>query len=218
MAMGQRVSRLASLLLDPEEESIDVRSLPPAVEPLIADVSSPGGHLGTGRVSTQKRARTPNDVTLAVRDTQFPGARVRSLGQAEGIEFKLIRQKFDVMPSSGAVFGHAENACHRFIQSRGGPELAVFKVGITSNPTQRWTSYVEQNFQYMMVMLSSDDLSLVEALEAHLVRLFKALPGCRNDLPGGESMRCKDRTPRFSGPYHCYIVGSPANLNCRIGS
>ena len=206
----RRMKRLASIFcdLDYDEDHIDVTALPPAELEKPENKENPERcRLDTARPDQNSSRRVEADQTKIVTDLE-----------EAGIHVKFLKHKPATMPTSGVLFGHAEDACRRFIDSIGGASLAVFKIGISADPVQRWQWYKIQNFTEMVVMCCSMELPLVESLEAHLVRLLRAHTGCRNQQPGGESMRTKSGNPRFPGPWFCYIVGSRADIRARIGS
>ena len=213
MAKCPRLDKLADFFWDPQQQTI-VRNMLPIPADDVLEAAGPASESSVracqSEVTTEWRSRNAAGIS-----GQLASA---SHEHSSDIQYKLIRNKGSVAPSSGMVFQHAEAVCERVIQAHGGPELAVIKIGITANPEVRWSFYQMENFQQMVITHSSDDLSQIESLEAHLIRLFKHLKGSRNDLPGGESMRRKDKSPRFPPPYLCYIVGVPANVRARVGS
>jgi len=137
----------------------------------------------------------------------------------DNIDVMLMKRKVTAnYVYTGALYAHAESVCNYLLQRVGGPGLAVFKIGISANIIERWAWYKKENFQSMIVLCVSQDLSAVEGLEAFLIRLFRHHAGCRNEKPGGEGMRKEEGKARSPPPYLCYIVGAPANIMKRIGS
>ena len=90
----------------------------------------------------------------------------------------------------------------------------MFKIGLTSDPLQRRTSYAAQNFQSFVVLhkVSKPELlGMLEMLEAALIAEFHDNERCcRNKQLGGESMRQKDFSPRFPPPYFAYVAATSA--------
>ena len=95
----------------------------------------------------------------------------------------------------------------------GGARLCVYKIGITSNLNQRWVSYRDQHFARMWCVHASNNLSVVEHLEASLILLFSQEKegSLRNVNKGGEGMRKKSGEARFPPPYFVYAVGANAS-------
>ena len=135
-----------------------------------------------------------------------------------GIKIHLPRTMSLSSGFAGALFAHGERACLAFIETIGGSELAVFKIGITANIVQRWGYYREQNYDFMSAIACLEDLTMIECLEAHLIRIFRDYAGIRNEVRGGEGLRKASGEARFSGPYYTYITGTPANVRYPIGA
>lgn len=167
--------------------------------------------------TSSKRAQASEiGVGSAVLSDKEHEQRLEKLKDA-GIQLHLPR-KLPVSGLAGRLFEHGENSCLSFIDRLGGRDLAVFKIGISANIVQRWSSYQLQNFDFMAVIACLWDPSMIEALEAHLIRLFMDYRGCRNVLRGGESLRTSSGQPRFEGPFYTYITGTPANVRYPIGA
>ena len=94
----------------------------------------------------------------------------------------------------------------------GGLPLCVYKIGITSDLNQRWQSYRDQKFRRMVCLHASNNLSVVEHLEAALIQVFSRDKegSLRNINKGGEGMRVKGGAARFPPPYFVYCVGANA--------
>ena len=122
--------------------------------------------------------------------------------------------------NTGKLFEHLERQADRFIESNGGQRMAVMKFGICAgvNLEQRWRSYLQVNFRSMLVLHVSENLTLIECCEAFTIRLYGDLPGCRNIVKGGESMRQRNGAARFGPPYVIYCVASRADIGAAIGS
>ena len=107
---------------------------------------------------------------------------------------------------ASTVLGHGELT----IKSFSSKCPALHKVGITSNPVQRWlhSSYGYQQDKHvkwdgMKIIFVHSDVQAVAFLEAALIRLFHGVPGCRNVQLGGEGLK---EGSNHSGPYFCYVV------------
>ena len=121
-----------------------------------------------------------------------------------------------VLPPStlaGRLLEHCVCKVTSLRRELGGPQLCVYKIGITSDLNQRWASYKGQHFAHMMCIHASNNLSTVEHLEASLIMRFsqEKQGSFRNVSPGGEGMRKKNGTPRFPPPYFVYAVGANAS-------
>lgn len=82
----------------------------------------------------------------------------------------------------------------------GGP--TIFKIGLTRDPLHRWGNraygYNQEGFSRMIILCATVP-AWAAALEAHLIGIFRGVPGCRNTAPGGES------TPSHP-PVFVYVV------------
>ena len=84
---------------------------------------------------------------------------------------------------------------------------AVFKVGITSNPVQRWMHQVygyshdrREKWQGMNILFVSPTSLPAAFIETMLISRFRDSPGCRNENPGGETASPGE------GPHFVYVV------------
>ena len=106
-------------------------------------------------------------------------------------------------------------SCIQSIRERcGGPQLCIFKIGLTANPVQRREGYLQQNFKHFAVIHkvnSTDMLGALEMLEAALIaEFYDNQRCCRNKQLGGESMRDRHFNPRFPPPYFAYCAATNA--------
>lgn len=105
--------------------------------------------------------------------------------------------------SASTILAHAEG-CVRSLFSK---YPAVFKIGITCNPVQRWNNsrygYAfdkVEGWLGMKVIAACETSFTAGMLESALIRIFRDSPGCRNHRPGGE-------TPSVDpGPHFTYVV------------
>ena len=118
------------------------------------------------------------------------------------IVFNLVNQgKHQAL--SGKILEHCE-VVTRSLSFRG---PCIFKIGITENPVSRWCvrKYAYKNdaiekWQGMVVLHMDSDSFVCGLIEAHLIRVFRETPGCRNTAHGGESL-----SP-LPGPHCVYVV------------
>ena len=137
---------------------------------------------------------------------QLPRFQNEILQDLETTDFSEQRVAFDFVqsPLASTVLRHGEELVRGF--SRKHP--AVYKVGITSNPSRRW-SHTKYGYQWdkrdrwdgMLVIFAHADPQAVCFLEASLIRIFYGSPGCRNTRLGGEGV-----PPDLAGPFFCYLV------------
>ena len=113
---------------------------------------------------------------------------------------------------SGKLLDHCIQKVMELRSQLGGLPLCVYKIGITSDLCQRWQSYRDQNFRRMVCLHASNNLSVVEHLEAALIQVFSRDKegSLRNINKGGEGMRLKGGAARFPPPYFVYCVGANA--------
>jgi len=227
-----RMKRLASMFFD-DHNTPDVEELPVPVIRVASDV--PGMQIRGEALSTCKNASSSvshQGSTLAIDsagatrspqplDSGNPIATYVSTLNRRELEAMNIKLKLNLScKTTGKHFGHFENVAKQFIEANGGNGLCVVKVGICAamNLIRRCSSYKLVNLNAMIVPCISYDLTLIESMEAHGIRILSHLPGCRNESPGGESMRRKDGSPRFDGPYCAYVVADRADSKYPIGS
>ena len=176
-----RLNRLASLLLDHDStEPLNASKLP---TPYIAvdgecDVNVPDVSLKREAAAVHEPAN-PKAAKLSTVELDCD-IDVENLAK-QGIEVKLLGRSMSNYVYTGALYAHAESICNYLINRVGGHEMAVFKIGLSANIVKRWGHYKEENFQYMIVLSVAQELSVVEGLEAFLIRVFKQHAGCRNE-------------------------------------
>lgn len=100
----------------------------------------------------------------------------------------------------------------------GGPELAVFKIGITQCLEVRAHFYFLGNFTEICCIHASYSLAQIEVLEASLIDYFKekAPTQRRNVAAGGEGMRYKNGKTKRVPPFYLYVVAANASQPKRI--
>ena len=119
--------------------------------------------------------------------------------------------------TASQVLAHAEK-CILQLSSK---HPAVFKIGITRDPTVRWkhpqygySRDRRERWQQMKLGGVFSDSFSAGLLEAFLIRKFKDTPGCRNDRLGGETA-CPREGPHFT--YVTYrVLVPPLRVPARI--
>lgn len=97
-----------------------------------------------------------------------------------------------------------------------GVRLAIFKVGVTSDPCTRFISYEQLGFTSMWVIAKSDSVDLVHMAEAALVSHYHMHVGCRNQKGTGGDGALNRREPP-PPPYYVYVTGGRADQMRRVG-
>ena len=77
--------------------------------------------------------------------------------------------------------------------------LCVFKVGLTSDPVQRFGFYLEANYTCMSLLHVTANMAEAQMLEAAVIAATISEPGCRNERLGGDG-------PSKLTPYQLYFV------------
>ena len=120
-----------------------------------------------------------------------------------------------VLPSGNLLAGRALQHCrasiHRLRIEHGGMELVIFKVGITHDCSSRFSLYEERGWDHMAILYQSEELGIIEMLEAALISHHCHAKQCRNVCKGGEGLRNKSGNPKFKPPYFCYCVFARAD-------
>ncbi len=105
--------------------------------------------------------------------------------------------------SASQVTQHVEAAVSRLSCKH----PAVFKIGITANPSSRWNhskyGYAldrREKWDGLKVLAINSSSFSAALLESFLISKFKGKPGCRNENPGGESASPGE------GPHFTYVV------------
>ena len=118
------------------------------------------------------------------------------------IVFNLVNQSRH-QALSGRILEHCE-VVTRSLSFRG---PCTFKIGITENPVSRWCGRkyaykkdVIEKWQGMVVLHMDANSFVCGLIEAHLIRIFRETPGCRNTAHGGETL-----SP-LPGPHCVYVV------------
>lgn len=115
----------------------------------------------------------------------------------------------------GKIVAHAMAQISSFRESKG-IRLCVFKIGVTSNPPQRFTSYLGQGYDTMWVITTSHSVDLIHMLEAACIHHYSPHVGCRNaGQSGGEG--ALNRVSHPDPPFYLYVVGARADQAKSIG-
>ena len=126
-------------------------------------------------------------------------------------ECGLLKKTLSLTPKPicGKVLFHAKQQTHNF-RKRMGLQVCVFKIGVTSDPAQRFMDYLQKNFTAMWVIHESDSLDLVHMLEAALISEFHDVSGCKNAAnSGGEG--ALNRKVHSGPPFYVYLTGGRAD-------
>lgn len=129
--------------------------------------------------------------------------------------YKHIPSNLTPFTTCGKILAHSRQKVTAFREYLG-INVAVFKIGVTGNPAQRFEQYLKVNFTMMWVIFKSNDLSIVHMLEASLIALFNDCTGCRNaPNTGGEGALNRRRSP--DPPFFVYVVGGRADQLKKVG-
>ena len=94
----------------------------------------------------------------------------------------------NVRAGGGQTCGKILSRCNGLVESfraKIGPQICIFKIGVTSNPLLRFLSYIESGYQLMWLMHQSPSLDLIHMLEAALIMANCHHSGCRNSKGTG---------------------------------
>ena len=127
---------------------------------------------------------------------------------ASGIMFNLVPHG----SQAGKVILHCQNAIQKLRMDNGGESLAIYKIGITHDYSDRFELYEANGWTTMLIMIESSDLGFIEMLEAALISHHRGRQQCRNIVLGGEGMRDRNGNPKFAPPYYCYCTAARADL------
>ena len=117
--------------------------------------------------------------------------------------------------SCGKILSHARDKVTSY-REKIGIRLCCFKIGVSSNPLNRFASYLQKGYTSMWLIHVSKSMDLIQMLEAALVSEFGKHVGCQNQLgTGGEGALNKETPP--PPPYFVYITGGRADQNRRVG-
>ena len=115
-------------------------------------------------------------------------------------------------PSCGKILSHCKLQVSSFREHLG-TALAVFKIGITACPAQRFQSYLQVNFHLMWIIYMGDELGLIRMLEDALVSDFGHCKGCRNAEGTGGEGNLTTKCP----PFFVYVTGGRADQLKPVG-
>jgi len=103
------------------------------------------------------------------------------------------------MALAGSALRRAKSIVEELLQ-REGP--AVFKIGITCNPLNRWLAYAMDGYHQFHLLYATEESGVVQMLEAALIDSFQERSGCRNIARGGEG-------PVGKPPFFAYLALAP---------
>ena len=118
-------------------------------------------------------------------------------------------------PTCGKLLEHCKDKVLAFREGLG-IRLAVFKIGVTASPSERFPSYMKMGFTGMWLIAKSDSIDLVHMLEAALISEYHQHVGCRNKKGSGGDGALNRRDPS-PPPYYVYVVGGRADQMRRVG-
>lgn len=128
--------------------------------------------------------------------------------QMDGICVSYLGHARIYTATAGTILQRCISEVNRF-RHRMGKKLCVYKIGLTSNPCVRFQFYKEANYTHMTLLHVSDQLGVVQMLEAALITMNKPEHACRNERPGGEG------PPGSKNEHHnfffVYVVGARAD-------
>ena len=140
---------------------------------------------------------TPDVILPRLWEELLPALHESNNAQGQ-ISFHLSRS-----PKASNVLSHAER-CIEVLFSK---HPAVFKVGISASPLQRWShsgyGYSldrRERWQGMKVLAACESSFSAALVESALIKKFQGMPGCRNERPGGETPSPEP------GPHFTYVV------------
>lgn len=131
-----------------------------------------------------------------------------------GLRNMCVSQSGGSNPSCGKILAHARGRITAFREAMG-IRVCVFKIGVTSNPVQRYISYLKLHFTDMWVLTMSSSVDLIHMLEAACISHFSSHVGCRNRAEsGGEgALNRRDAMP----PFFLYVTGGRADQPRNVG-
>ena len=178
----------------------------PVPKPLTSQVA-PHVH---GPLRPNLLASWPGQAWLAsVRDDvlclpRLQGEILPQLHQSRNAKERIL---FDLCPSPKATASTILEHSRQKVMSLFKKYPAVYKIGITCNPVQRWCHPKygygrdrRQSWQAMKILFVCDTSLSAALIESALIQTFRDSPGCRNYNPGGETPSPEQ------GPHFTYVV------------
>lgn len=137
------------------------------------------------------------------------------LAEPNGLFLKALNARSCKKITAGKILLHARTRLTA-LREQIGIRLCIFKVGVTSNPPQRFSCYVEKGFTAMWVLCVSQSIDEVHMLEAALISEYHKHVGCRNRADsGGEGALNRGQPPL--PPYFVYVVAGRADQGRWLG-
>ena len=101
--------------------------------------------------------------------------------------------------TAGKLLAHCKDQITVF-REKIGVRICIFKIGVTTNPLLRFSTYMEQGYTSMWVLAVSQSVDQIHMLEAACISEFSKHVGCKNAAnSGGEgALNRKDVVPPFS--------------------
>lgn len=128
--------------------------------------------------------------------------------RADASEFVQYRLTSSV--NAGKRLRHAIDFIERLTETP-----TVFKIGVTSNPADRWArkpygyAYDLDRYQALTVLLELRTTEAAGMAEAALIERFKRTPGCRNEADGGEGLSCIQYSTQYVYVVHRHLPLPP---------
>ena len=138
--------------------------------------------------------------------------------RARGIEICVPRPAN--VKTCGRILQHCRSAINAFIETHGGRQCCVFKIGIATGMVARFESYLDEGYDHMQILMLSHELAVIEMLEAACIALYEDCPGNKCENLGGDGGLAKRRhyLRRPGLPvFFLYIAGVPASVSHPIG-
>lgn len=107
-----------------------------------------------------------------------------SLAEPLGLLNKCAPVPKSGQPTCGKILTWCKERITSFRQKMN-IRLCIFKIGVTSNPPQRYPAYLDVGFTSMWVLAVNDSCDLIHMLEAALISEFCKHVGCRNKEGSG---------------------------------
>ena len=137
-----------------------------------------------------------------------------ALGTDLGMIDHCIGQAKAKTMTCGKILAHATQKVTSF-REKMGIKLTCFKIGVTTDPFNRFQKYKEVAFTEMWLIFQSDSVDLVHMLEASLILHFHQHVGCQNKKgTGGEGFLNRSGA---KPPFYVYVTGGRADQMCRVG-
>ena len=138
-----------------------------------------------------------------------------SLTRSHGLSYRCAKEPRSGQQTCGRILSYCKDRVTSFREDIG-IRLCVFKLGVTSNPIQRYIHYQQLGFNRMWIIAVSHSTDLIHMLEAALVSEYCKHVGCKNkEGSGGEG--ALNRNVKAPPPYFMYVTGGRADQSRWVG-